>query len=82
VGAELSVVVGAEEDISPGLEVVYPFAYPIDHSYAEEVVEIQEGSYWVVGLGIAAAVVAGFESVEVGKLLRRLSRGLRLRRDP
>jgi hypothetical protein len=75
-------VVEAAEDISLDLEVVSPSAFPIDHSYAEEVAEIQEGNYWVVGLGIGAAVVAGLELVGVGKLLRRLSRGLRLRRGP
>ena len=73
---------GVEEDISPGLVVVCPSARPIDHSYAEEAEEIQEGSYRVAGFGIVVAVVAESELVEVGKLLRRPRQGLQLRRDP
>jgi hypothetical protein len=64
----------AEEDISPGLEGVCPSACPADRSYVEEVGEIQAGSYLAAELDkLAAAVVAGFELVEVGKLLQRLS---------
>ncbi len=45
VGAELFAVAEAEEDTSPGLVVVCPWAYLIDHSYVEGAEEIQEGSY-------------------------------------
>lgn len=80
VGAELSAE--EEEDISLDLVVVYSSACRADHSYAEEAAGIQVGSYLVVEPGIAVAVVAEFELVEVGRLLRRQSPELPLRRDP
>lgn len=81
-GAELSAV-EAEEDINLGLAVVCPSACPAGHSYGEVEAGIQEGSCWVVVLGmLVVVVVAGFALEEAEKLLRRRSQGLRLRRDP
>lgn len=72
-----------EEDISPGpAQAACPSASPIDHSCVEEAVGIQAGSYRVLGRDMLVAVVVGEELVGLWKLLRRLSPGLRLRRDP
>jgi hypothetical protein len=76
--------VGAEvgEGISPDPEVVYPSAYPTDHSYVAVAGGNQADSYQAVELGKPAAVVAVSELVVVGKLLQRQSQVLRLKQDP
>jgi hypothetical protein len=84
VEGELSVV-EAGEDISPGpAEEACPSVPPIAHSYAEEAAEIQADSYRVLERDTLAAAAVVVEEGLMGlwKLLRRLSRGLRLRRDP
>ena len=80
-GVEPSVA-EVEEDINLVLVVVCPSACLIVHSYGEAEAGIQEGNCWVVGLGMPVVFVAGFALEEVEKLLRRLSQGLQLRRDP